>query len=503
MSWEPLNRHSVGKLVYLLLASLLMGQSGCQSWGRFWEISGEKELETFFTLFGGSAANETLNAGCVTSDGGYVLGGQTDSGMASYAGKSAKNAYAGLADYLIVKFDAKGEYVFHTYLGSTAADSTPLAVACTTDGGAIVSGLVATATATMQGVTPIIPSIGGADVFAAKLDSNGNISWWTNLGSAGADESRYSVLATKDGGYVVAVIAQTAVSNLGGMSPILAYTPTNWDSMVVKLTSTGTVSWYTFLGGGAGAFRTIGGMAEAPDGSLGIVMSPNSAIPTLNSQTPANGYAFVSGYDFMIYKLSATGVFQWYTMYGASGDQEVNGLAPTSDGGFLILGRSSADIPSLYGQTPRAPYASGLDGLIMRVSSGGVLQWYTFVGSAGTDTIAMAYEDSDQSILFCGNAAGNIAAMNGVTPYLSYNANYDLLYGRMNSDGTVKWYNFIGTSGSDSSGAIAITKDGGLMVGGHASGPVSSLFGKSPLIGYSGGSGGDLFLAKFKPDGRF
>jgi uncharacterized delta-60 repeat protein len=117
--------------------------------------------------FGGSV-NDHANSIQQTSDGGYIVAGWTYS--------------FGEEDVYIIKLDENGNKVWEkTFGGSDGAYS----IQQTKDGGYIVAGW------------------NGADVYVIKLDENGNMVWEKTYGGSDWDEA-HSIQQTKDGGYIVA-----------------------------------------------------------------------------------------------------------------------------------------------------------------------------------------------------------------------------------------------------------------------------------------------------------
>jgi len=185
------------------------------------------------------------------------------------------------------------------------------------------------------------------------------------LGGAGSDVAN-SISQTSDGGYILAGSADTNIASLGGQSPLNAYSAGN-DSLVVKLSSTGSVSWYTFLGGaGADSATSI---AQASDGGYILAGFANANIPILGGQTPLNAYA--ADNDYVVIKLIATGAVAWYTFFGSSGADIASSVQATLDGGYIVAGKAGASIPSLGGQTPVNAYSTFDDYFLVKLKSNG------------------------------------------------------------------------------------------------------------------------------------
>ena len=114
----------------------------------------------------------------VTSDGGYIIAGLTD----SYG--------VGGSDVYLVKTDSNGDLMWEKAFGRAGYDR-GYCVQVTDDGGYVISGFV-----TASNVSP------GYDVYLVKTDSNGDLEWEKTFGGSDHDAG-WCVQVTNDGGYIL------------------------------------------------------------------------------------------------------------------------------------------------------------------------------------------------------------------------------------------------------------------------------------------------------------
>lgn len=157
-----------------------------------------------------------------TTDGGYIVAGSTPSNDGDVSGNH------GGVDAWVVKLDNIGNISWQKALGGTQDDYAE-SIQQTTDGGYIFSG------ATLSG------NVGGADAWVVKLDDLGNVSWEYTFGGVSADEA-LSIEQTTDGGYI---FAGDTLSTEGDISLNHGY----YDVWIVKLTALGNISWQKTYGG--------------------------------------------------------------------------------------------------------------------------------------------------------------------------------------------------------------------------------------------------------------
>jgi hypothetical protein len=241
--------------------------------------------DTIWTrTYGGSDADVARSVQ-QTSDGGYIIAGLTNS------------FGAGNDDVYLIKTDASGDTIWtRTYGGS--GDDEGNSVCETSDGGYIIAGKTESFGA------------GRNDVYLIKTDVSGDTIWTRTYGGSDWDWG-YSVQQTSDGGYIIA----------GWTYPFGAG---SWDVYLIKTDASGDTIWT----------RTYGGS----DWEYGYSVQ----------QTSDGGYiiagltcSFGAGWtDVYLIKTDASGDTIWTRTYGCSKADEGHSVQQTSDGGYIITGKT-------------------------------------------------------------------------------------------------------------------------------------------------------------------
>ena len=138
-----------------------------------------------------------------TADGGYILGGKSNSNI---SGDKTENSQ-GVLDYWVVKLDASGNIQWQNTIGGNGFDEL-ISLQQTADGGYILGGY---SVSNISG-DKTENSQGGKDYWVVKLDASGNIQWQNTIGGNGNDEL-YSLQQTTDGGYI---LGGQSISNISG-----------------------------------------------------------------------------------------------------------------------------------------------------------------------------------------------------------------------------------------------------------------------------------------------
>lgn len=268
-------------------------------------------------VFGGKGLDE-LNSLITTSDGGYLLGGSSSSSAdvkVDLIGGKKENSRGGL-DYWIIKIDAQGNEIWqHTY-GSKYSDQLQSIVA-TKDGGYLVGGY-SNSPASKDKTQEKLGK--GNDFWILKLNSVGQIEWQEVLGGTAEDQLKV-VKQTNDGNYIVA----------GQSNSVTRSTKNGVDLWLVKLDLTGSVLWEVALDIGNNDILTS--LIEEEDGSL-----------IIGAYSPTHSTADKEGFnDYVALKLSSTGEELWRKYYGSNGADVLQKLIATDDKGYLLIGTSDPE----------------------------------------------------------------------------------------------------------------------------------------------------------------
>lgn len=149
----------------------IMGYHGNQVIGDIWvaKLSHDGSIQWKKCL--GGTFVETRPYIFQTADGGYVLAGAAESRDCSITGN-----HGGL-DYWLVKLNEKGDLLWQKMYGGSRNEYV-LAFNLTNDGGYMIAGLTESSDGDVTG------NHGGRDYWVVKISGNGNIQWQKSLGAA-------------------------------------------------------------------------------------------------------------------------------------------------------------------------------------------------------------------------------------------------------------------------------------------------------------------------------
>ena len=208
------------------------------------------------------------------------------------------------------------ELTWNTFLGGSGYDN-GYGIAVDASGNVYVAGSSgATWGSPVRAFTSVTSD---SDAFVAKLDSSGSLTWHTFLGGSGYDRV-YGIAVDASGNVYVA-----GSSGATWGSPVRAHTGAN-DAFAARLTSSGSLTWHTFLGGSG----NDNGYGIAVDGSGNVYVSGDS-----NAIWGSPERAYTSGDDAFAARLTSSGSLIWNTFLGGSGGDRGWGIAVDGSGNVV------------------------------------------------------------------------------------------------------------------------------------------------------------------------
>ena len=163
-----------------------------------------------------------------TTDGGYIVAGNTDSNDGDVTGAH------GNGDAWVVKLSSTGSLQWQKCMGGTSQDSAS-SIQPTTDGGYILAGR------TQSNDGDVAANHGDDDVWVVKLSTTGELVWQKTLGGTDWDRAS-SIQPTPDGSFIMTGYTPSTNGDVVGNHGII-------DAWVVKLSTMGILVWQKCLGG--------------------------------------------------------------------------------------------------------------------------------------------------------------------------------------------------------------------------------------------------------------
>jgi hypothetical protein len=179
----------------------------------FWVVKldalGMKEWDRMYGATGGETGQSIIEM-VPTQDGGYLLGGSSDSGANFDKSEPNKSTYSDYLDYWVVKINATGDIQWDRTLGGDGNDRLGALLALA-DGSFLVGGSSNSGISDDKTGPSKDTDLNNSDYWVVKLDATGNKVWDKTIGGNGDDELNSMDLA-HDGGYYLGGSSDTEIN---------------------------------------------------------------------------------------------------------------------------------------------------------------------------------------------------------------------------------------------------------------------------------------------------
>ncbi|MFN8923721.1 MAG: T9SS C-terminal target domain-containing protein, partial [Sphingobacteriia bacterium] len=278
-------------------------------------------------------------------------------------------------------------------------------------------------------------SRGSYDYWVVKLDANGNKQWDKTLGGSGGDQL-FSLQQTADGGYILGGSSWSAADISGGKSENSRGERDYW---VVKLDANGSIQWDKTLGGSANDELTS--LQQTADGGyiLGGWSESDADIAGGKSEN-SRGVS-----DYWVVKLDANGKRQWDKTLGGSGEDVLNSLQQTTDGGYILGGwsLSNADLDGGKSENSRGIY----DYWVVKLDANGKREWDKTLGGSGVDALTSLQQTNDGGYILGGGSSSAADISGGKSENSRGERDYWVV--KLDANGSIQWDKTMGGSGED------------------------------------------------------
>jgi len=369
----------------ILVAIVLMSAAGQQLWAQ----SASKHFQYTF----GGGKKDILYSSIETADKGILSVGYTES------------FGAGNFDIYVIKNDSEGKLEWSKTYGGPKEDY-GRSIVKSQDGLGYL----------LLGYSNSFSENSYFDIYLIKIDLKGDTLWSRYYG-LDRSEYGYSVIATKDGGYM---LLGEVINNINGEK--------NADVMLVKISATGDFEWSKIYGGNLTDY--LYNIEQLEDGSY-----------LMGGETNCFG---AGEWDFLAVKIDATGKLLMAKTYGALLTDYGRFAVSTSDGGFLVGGNSFN-----FG-------VGDMDFVLVKADKDGKVEWSQSYGDIGAEYML------DMKKL--PNDAGYI--ISGYTNSFGSHVE-DIYLLNIRNDGKINWAKTIGGDYGDYGVCVLPTSDNAIVVTGN------------------------------------
>ncbi|MBC8173743.1 MAG: hypothetical protein H7X71_07550, partial [Chitinophagales bacterium] len=310
----------------------------------------------------------------ITTDGGYIMAGYSDSDDDDVTGALGDN------DVWVAQTDDAGNLEWEANYGGTGKEVARVIIP-SGDGGWVLVGY----TASVDG--DITDNSGFKDAWVLKIDDVGTLLWQNTFGGE-LDDVFNNVTATSDGGFL-------CVGNSNSLTGDLTSNYGGDDVWVVKINADGDMDWQKNYGGSNNDVANA--VVEVADGYVFIAETGSNDIDVSGNHhddlTPFT--------DFWAVKIETDGDIVWQKCYGGFSHESGRNIIETSDGDFIAIGSaqsSDGDVVGHYGAVNKT------DGWVIQIDADGTLLDNQNYGGSFNDNLYSITEDLDGAYVIGGQS---------------------------------------------------------------------------------------------------
>ncbi|XYH99125.1 hypothetical protein ACMHYB_04975 [Sorangium sp. So ce1128] len=322
---------------------------------------------------------------------------------------------SGTTDMLVAKLDAKGGHVWSRQFGGPQGQTTPLDMAVTPDGDAVITGSFS-GTMTFGGSTLETAEVSDGDGFLVRLSGeNGDHVYSVRIGDRTGDTPGYQTC--KGVGVDAmgrAVVAGTFENSIDfGAGHTHGSSRMGQSGWVAKFDAEGVPLWNTVFIHGDDSTVEIGGVDVDATGNSGIVGSFSGVVTFQGTNTGVDVPRRTTGADdddLFVVRLSSTGTHSWSKQFGDAtaqlGGEPRLGVALDREGELVFAGGFVGKVDFGGGKLT----ASDSDWFIAKFDATGAHRWSHRYGGAAAAQIATsaAIHEQTREIVVAGVSDGAI-----------------------------------------------------------------------------------------------
>jgi uncharacterized protein (TIGR03437 family) len=345
-----------------------------------------------YSTFYGGAGTDIAYGMAVDQQGSIYIAGQTSS--LNFPTKDPfSGSVNGANDAFVAKLNPQGTaMVFSTYIGGRNPGDRCWAIAVDRAGNVYFTG--ETTSVNFPVAKAAEPNFhGGIDVFAAKLNIQGNVLLYSTYLGGGFIDIAYGIALDRfDNAYIT---GRTESPNFPIKNPYQRALRGQRDAFVTKLSPDGEILYSTFLGGDP---ATPGGPDEdtgygiALDSLQNIYVTGYTTSPSFPVFKPMQRN-FGGAEDAFVTKIDSTGSSLIYSTYlGGTRADDGRAIAVDGFGDAYVTGYTlSADFPSVNALQPT--YGGSGDAFVAKLNgAGSALVYSTFLGGSGDENSGLVLD---------------------------------------------------------------------------------------------------------------
>ncbi|MHC4663114.1 MAG: dockerin type I domain-containing protein [Planctomycetota bacterium] len=309
---------------------------------------------TWVTQAGGTSGDAVDDITALSDDSIIITGGFSST-VVFGAGEANETTLdpIGSSDIYLAKYNSLGNLVWATQAGGSDSEAGRCVDAMPGDFILITGFFIGTTTFGIGEANEAdITATGSNDIFIARYNSLGNLTWVRQAGSSSPDGG-YGVSAFDDGSFLsTGFFGGTATFGEGEGNETQLVTTGDGDVFIAKYNGNGSLLWVSRANGNVDK-NDFGLDVEAlPDGT-GLLMGDYYSTELVFGQGEDNESVIGSsgGKNVFVAKYSPVGTLLWVKRAGGTGLDAANDVAAMPDGSAILIGNYDVNMTFGFGET--------------------------------------------------------------------------------------------------------------------------------------------------------
>jgi hypothetical protein len=303
---------------------------------------------------------------------------------------------------------------------------------------------------------------GSSDVYVAKFNALNQRLWATYYGRTGNDVGNDIVVDAFGGIYIAGSTGST--SAFATASQQVVYGGGARDGFVLKLFPDGTLEWCSYYGGSGDEQLTS--LALGFQGEVYFIGETSSTdLITLDPfQVSFGGGAS----DFYIGTIDPGGFLLRYSYFGGSGAELAGDIVVTNDFNIYFTGSTSSSSGLAVGGAQNTFGGGAYDGFFAKINSGNAIEWASYIGGPSEDRAEAIHVEGDRLYVVGKSGSINGISTPGASQVFNGGGSFDGFLASYTIDGMVNWKTYYGGSGNESLWGVTTDAAGSIFITGNS-----------------------------------
>jgi hypothetical protein len=417
-------------------------------------------------------------------NGDYYLTGATNSTtLISYLGY--QGLLGGSSDVYVAKFNALNQRLWATYYGRTGND-VGNDIVVDAFGGIYIAGSTGSTSAFATASQQVVFGGGARDGFVLKLFPDGTLEWCSYYGGSG-DEQLTSLALGFQG--EVYFIGETSSTDLITLDPLQAsFGGGASDFYIGTIDPGGFLLRYSYFGG-SGA-ELAGDIVVTNDFNIYFTgsTSSSSGLAVGGAQNTFGGGA----YDGFFAKINSGNAIEWASYIGGPSEDRAEAIHVAGDRLYVVGKSGSINGISTPGASQVFNGGGSFDGFLASYMIDGMVNWKTYYGGSGNESLWGVTTDAARSIFITGNSTSSNLGDNG---FQNTNGGLsDIVFAGFSIDGVRYWSSYLGGTADETVSDLVMNANQEMFFAGSSASSNISFGGYESV----NNGGGEAFFGKLK-----